>query len=115
MGLWRRGSAPPWHGGGRGFESRQLHQRNYHLLMKSIFINRWFYCAQKPGNGLEYLNKYVLTPAGLGDNIKEIKVSDIPLITQKKYMPVQQKKAIYTRLFTFPIIKIIFLQLTSLS
>ena len=83
--------------------------------MKSIFINRWFYCAQKPGNGLEYLNKYVLTPAGLGDNIKEIKVSDIPLITQKKYMPVQQKKAIYTRLFTFPIIKIIFLQLTSLS
>ncbi len=25
-GLWRSGSALPWHGRGRGFDSRQLHQ-----------------------------------------------------------------------------------------
>ncbi len=26
MGLWRSGSALPWHGRGRGFDSPQLHQ-----------------------------------------------------------------------------------------
>jgi hypothetical protein len=47
MGLWRRGSAPPWHGGGRGFESRQLHQIIYHLLIKRILSVGGFIFAQK--------------------------------------------------------------------
>jgi hypothetical protein len=52
MGLWRRGSAPPWHGGGRGFESRQLHQRNYHLLIKNtLSVGGFLFACGCNGDG----------------------------------------------------------------
>lgn len=56
MGLWRRGSAPPWHGGGRGFESRQLHQIKHHLLIKntlslSLSVDGFIFAQACNGDG----------------------------------------------------------------
>lgn len=49
------GSAPPWRGGGRGFDSRQLHQ----IIMKKSTEQGWYHEKNLvPGNNLiNYLRR----------------------------------------------------------
>jgi hypothetical protein len=47
MGQWRNGSAPPWHGGGCGFDSHLVHQQ------QSVPPFKYFYRNGREGQEFE--------------------------------------------------------------